>query len=110
MADGFDSQTLRDAAQHGRIHWHQHALERFLERDITRGEVINAIVDGEIIETYPTDRPHPSCLILHVSSLPLHVVVAENNNDGICLVITAYRPSLEYFESDYRTRRKSHDQ
>lgn len=33
------------------------------ERDISRADVKNCIMHGEIIEDYPDDFPHPSCLI-----------------------------------------------
>ena len=44
MDKGFDIESLRGAAGKGRIQWHQHALERFLERGISRAEVIRAIM------------------------------------------------------------------
>ncbi|MFZ3012700.1 MAG: DUF4258 domain-containing protein, partial [Nitrospira sp.] len=65
-----------------------------------------AILHGEVIEVYTTDRPYPSGLILHVETEPLHVVAAAESVDSVCHVITAYRPDLEHFETDYKTRRK----
>lgn len=100
-----DIEILRSATAQGRIHWHQHALERFLERGISRTEVVIAIMNGEVIEVYPTGRPNPSCLILHVESDPVHVVAAADPAARICHIITAYRPDLEHFEQDLRTRR-----
>ena len=64
MAEDSDIETMRAIAAQGRIHWHQHALERFLERGISRSEVVSVIMNGEIIEVYPKDRPYPSSLIL----------------------------------------------
>ncbi len=106
MDEDFDIEILRGAAGQGRIQWHQHALERFLERGVSRAEVVCAIMNGEVIEVYPTDRPYPSCLVLHVEAEPVHVVAAADPAARICHVITAYRPDLERFESDFRTRRK----
>lgn len=106
MAMDLDIEILRGAAAQGRIHWHQHALERFLERGISRAEVVYAIMNGEVIEVYPTDRPYVSCLILNVEVEPVHVVAAADPAAQICHIITAYRPGLEYFEPDFRTRRK----
>ena len=40
MAEDLDIEILRASTAQGRIHWHQHALERFLERGISRAEVI----------------------------------------------------------------------
>ncbi len=106
MGEDFYSQILREAAAQGRIHWHQHALERFLERGISRAEVVRAITNGEIIEVYQTERPYPSCLILYVEAEPVHVVAATDPTTRICHVITTYRPDLKHFEPDFRTRRK----
>ena len=100
-----DIEILRSATAQGRIHWHQHALERFLERGISRAEVVTAIMNGEVIEVYPTDRPNPSCLILHVEPDPVHVVAAADSAARIGHIITAYRPDIEHFEQDLRTRR-----
>ena len=81
-------------------------MERFLERGISRAEIIHAIMKGEVIEVYTTDRPYPSCLVLYVAAKPVHVVAATDPAAGVCHVITAYRPDLEYFEPDLKTRRK----
>lgn len=106
MTKDVDIENLRASASQGRIHWHQHALERFLERGISRVEVVSAIINGEIVEAYPVDRPYPSCLILSVEVEPVHVVASVDPVARICHVITAYRPDLEHFEPDFKTRRK----
>jgi hypothetical protein len=106
MIDDVDFDILRASAAQGRIHWHQHALERFFERGISRVEIVSAIMNGEIIEAYPTDRPYPSCLILGVEVEPVHVVASVDPVARICHVITAYRPDLEHFGPDFKTRRK----
>lgn len=97
---------MREAVQAGRLHWHKHALERFLERGVARADVINAILHGEVIEIYPSDRPYPSCLVLYVAAEPIHVVAAMDPEALICHIVTAYRPDNEHFESDFRTRRR----
>ncbi len=48
------------------------------ERGICRDEIVTAIMKGEVIETYPTDRPYPSCLILYAGADPVHVVAAAD--------------------------------
>lgn len=46
------------------------------ERDISRADVKNGIVTGEIIEEYPDDYPNPNCLIFGytVNYRILHIV------------------------------------
>ena len=83
--------------------WRKHALERMLERGIGRAEVIEAVQNGEVVEEYPNDFPYASCLIYNLANEPLHIVAALDGQR--CFVITVYRPRLEEFESDYKTRK-----
>jgi hypothetical protein len=106
MKGEFDIAALRVAATEGRVHWHQHALERVLERGISLAEVLGTIINGEVIDVYPDDRPYPSGLILSTDAEPLHVVASADTTVKVCHVITAYRPDLEHFEPGFRTRRK----
>ena len=41
----------------GTIEWRKHALERMLQRGISRNEVKETLMFGEIIENYETDVP-----------------------------------------------------
>jgi len=36
---------------------------------------------------------------------PLHVVVALNEENEDCIVITAYHPDSKHFKKDYKTRK-----
>ena len=90
-----------------RIKWYKHAVERMQERDISREDVKNCIMNGEIIEDYPDDFPHPSCLIFGhtVKGRVIHAVVSmDSENIGI---ITVYFPNTEKFESDLKTRKET---
>jgi hypothetical protein len=79
--------------------------EKLRQRRIEIRELEEAILAGEIIERYPTDPRGPSCLILGYTrrDRPLHVVCGIIEED--LLVITAYEPSLEEWEPDWKTRR-----
>ena len=77
MGESLDIDQLRAAARQGRLEWQRHALERMVERGITRAEVLEVLRGGECIEDYPGDRPLPSGLFLSwVRGRPLHVVAA----------------------------------
>jgi hypothetical protein len=66
------------------------------------------LLSGERIRDYTEDRPVPSALFLgYIGGKPLHVVAAFDEITKEAFVITAYEPSLDVFESDYRTRKKS---
>ena len=89
-----------------KIKWYKHALERMQERDISRADVKNCIMHGEIIEDYPDDFPHPSCLIFGytINNRILHIVAGCDSIN--IYIITAYYPDTKKFEEDLKTRRK----
>jgi len=65
------------------------------------------LLTGEKIRDYAEDRPFPSALLLgYVETRPLHVVAACDEADERVFIITAYEPSVDIFEPDYRTRRR----
>lgn len=98
---------IKNAVKKGFIEWQRHALERMMERGISRNAVIETLLHGEIIEDYQDEVPYPCALFLGWDKKqPLHVVAAIDTLIGRCFIITAYRPDKEHFESDYKTRRK----
>lgn len=78
-----------------------------MERNISRREVKEVLLHGEIIEDYQDDKPLPSFLALgfNRNRKPLHVVAAIDKKTNWCYIITVYRPDLTYFKKDYKTRR-----
>ncbi|MBO5124759.1 MAG: DUF4258 domain-containing protein [Spirochaetaceae bacterium] len=78
---------------------------RLLERSIKQSDVENAINTGTVIEQYPDDYPHPSCLVLGftIQRQLLHVVcgIAQEH----IYMITAYYPSTEKWAENATQRR-----
>ena len=79
------------------IEYKAHCLKRMAEREITRKDISNCIMHGEIIEDYPldtdntSDTSYPSCLILWVDiadSGAIHVVVGYNGHRIIIINLT----------------------
>ena len=64
--------------------------------------ILEAASNGEVIEDYSA----PTALLLGWDKKrPIHVVLSIEP-DGEAAILTAYEPSLEVCESDFRTRRK----
>ncbi len=97
--------AIKALLENSRVKWSTHCLERMQERDISRADVRKCIFTGEIIEDYPKDFPHPSCLIFGYSEAGrvLHTVVGTDGE--FIFIITVYIPSREKFEADLKTRR-----
>ena len=83
----------------------QHSRRRFDERGILINDICNTITSGEIIEQYEEDFPFPSCLILGKSGEKIIHVVASIDS-GFIYIITAYYPSTDKWENDFRTRKE----
>jgi hypothetical protein len=97
---------IKDAIEKGCLDWNKHALERALERNISREEVKQVLLTGEIVESYENDRPLPSFLVLGwPHKRPCHVVAAYDRQLNHCYIITVYIPDEEHFYQDFKTRK-----
>jgi len=98
-----DIQALCNARK---IIWSSHCAQRLIKRNIPKADVKNALLNGEIIEQYPTDYPYPSCLVLGLTlkQLYLHVVGAIGNES--LFMITAYYPNRDKWMPDFKTRKE----
>ena len=102
-----DIKVIREYVLTRKIDWTKHCLNRLQQRDILVPDVKLAISNGEIIEYYYDDYPYPSCLILGYGSdnKSIHIVCGVSKN--ILHMITAYRPNVDKWEEDMKTRRKN---
>ena len=109
-----DINEIRKAFTSGKpVEYKAHCQKRMLERNISRKDIADCIMNGEIIEDYPLEdtdsfeTSFPSCLILWVNiqeNGAIHVVVGFNGRKII--IISAYRPDKLHWESDYKTRKE----
>ena len=106
MTATFDFDKFRKSILSGRIEWRKHTLQRLAERMIKQDEALDVLLSGECIQEYPDDKPYPSALFLHISNRPLHVVAAFDAVNNFVYIITVYEPKSEFFESDFKTRKK----
>ena len=102
-----DIEIMRRALRAAQIEWRKHVLQKLAERGLAQSAVLEVLLTGERIRDYADDKPFPSALFLgYVHGVPLHVVAACDEAREMVFIITAYEPSLEIFENDYRTKRK----
>jgi hypothetical protein len=100
-------EKIKSAICKGNIDWQKHALERMLQRGISRENVKTALLEGDLVNAYPEDKPYSSCLVSGKDGADVyHVVVAYDDKSETCFIITVYRPDPRYFESDLKTRKK----
>jgi hypothetical protein len=91
-----------------RILFLPHAIRQMSRpvRMITPAEVRTVIETGEVIEDYPDDPRGHSCLMLGrgEGDRVIHVVCAPK--DDFLAIITAYVPSEDEWEQDFKVRRR----
>ena len=85
-----------------------HALRQMFARSVSVDEVKAVAERGEIIASYPEDRPYPSDLLLGFGrrKRPLHVILAYNEAERTAYVVTAYVPDSKLWTEDYKRRRE----
>lgn len=82
-----------------------HVLTQMFKRGISEEDIEYVLENGYIIKEYSDDKPYPSYLILGiVKESPLHVVYAANET-GEKIIITAYQPDKELWNSDFTVKK-----
>ena len=44
-------------------------------------------------------------MLSYINKRPIHVVVAVHSKKDTCIVVTAYEPSRDIWEEDFKTRK-----
>jgi hypothetical protein len=98
--------SIIEAIRENRIRITDHADEEAQADRFTYDEIFFSVLQGEIIEAYPGDKPFPSCLVHGetFSGEPAHSVWAYNQENRWAVLITVYRPDPERW-IDWRRRR-----
>lgn len=74
------------------------------DENITITEVKNVVLNGEVLRVYPEDPKGASRLMLGLpDGRAVHVVCAQQQET--IHVITAYLPSNEIWETDFKTKK-----
>ncbi|GEM_PF-499862 len=92
-----------------KILWSRHAIAELVNEELVRAQVEHSLKGSELIEDYPPlHRALPDCLVLGwlASGEPIHSVVAIDQPKKRLLIVTVYRPSLEEWEDDWKTRKE----
>jgi len=88
---------IRDYVKSEKCLFSKHARDEMETEEfgeIKGKEVFEAVLNGKTIESYPEDKPYPSCLVYGRTSenRPLHIVCAYGKDDDIVIIITVYQP------------------
>ena len=80
---------------------------RLKGRFIPREAILSSVNTYEIIEEYPKDKYLPSYLVYaEYKGEIIHIQIATDLENNNVTIITAYKPTLNKWEEDFKTRRK----
>ena len=89
-----------------RIRWTYHVTMRLRGRFIPREIILSSVDSYEIIEEYPKDKYLPSYLIYaEDQDQIIHIHIATDIKNDSVTIITSYRPTLDKWTEDFKTRR-----
>jgi len=96
---------IKARVSNGEYEFSSHADDERQAEKISISEIELALLEGEIIQDYPTDPRGHSCLILGYGSegYPIHVVCGRTSSNRM-RIITVYVPSPPKW-LDAKTRR-----
>lgn len=99
-----DIEKIRNAFIDRKFRYTKHGVEQRINRDIDSKEIEQAILTGEIIEDYPSDKYGPSCLIYGKTEKgqALHIQIALY---PIISIVTVYEPNPEEWINNKIRRR-----
>lgn len=98
--------NIIEAVRAKKIRFTDHADEETQADKLNYEEIYYSVLNGEIIEDYPKDKPYPSCLIYGqtLAGEPVHSVWAFNHKTKWAVLITVYKPDPNRW-INYKTRR-----
>ena len=105
-----DKAAIRIEEIHDAVHLHRfritdHADEEAANDRLALDDIVHSAANGEIIESYPDDKPYPSCLVSGQSAegAAIHSVWAYNRTSRWAVLVTVYRPDPRRWKN-WRTR------
>jgi Domain of unknown function (DUF4258) len=82
------------AIQDNQVRITDHADEEAEDDRLSLDDIYYSVFQGEMIESYPEERPYPRCLIYGQTPdrIPVHSVWGYNRANQWAVLITVYRP------------------
>ena len=89
-----DIQDIAQAISLQNYYITNHADEEAQDDQLDFDDIFYSVHNGEIIEDYPTNQPHPRCLIYgtSINGEPIHSIWDYNANNEQAILVTVYRP------------------
>ena len=99
---------IKSCVRHRKIRWTYHVNMRLKSRFIPREAILSSVGTYEIIEEYLKDKYLPSYLIYaEYKGQIIHIQIATDLENDNITIVTVYKPTLDKWKKDFKTRRIS---
>jgi Domain of unknown function (DUF4258) len=89
----------------------KHAVDQSILRGIRVQEIIEAITNGQVIESYPDDKYGPSCLVSGITQAKRNIhIQCSYPSRPLIKIITLYEPNLTQWQKNFTKRRNNDEQ
>lgn len=98
---------IKKLIEAGRYEITLHALKRLDQRQITISELKESILSGVVVETYPEDKPLPSCLVMGKirGGFPLYAVCGLGQ-DKVYIITAHWMDPAKWLDPATRREKK----
>ncbi len=97
---------IKSCIRRRRIRWTYHVNMRLEGRFIPRDTILSSVDKYEIVEEYLKDKYLPSYLVYaEYEGQIVHIQIATDLENDNITIVTVYKPSLDKWEKDFKTRR-----
>lgn len=100
-------EEIRRLVPKGAVRISEHGYDQLSADGILTREVVEGVTDAIVVEDYP-DYPKGPCVLVRQKDRqdqPIHVVWGiPKGHSGPAVLVTAYRPDPELWESDFLRR------
>jgi len=106
MSETFE--RIKRLIANGSVRISEHGYDELMADGILSRDVVNGILDGIVVEDYPTYPKGPCALVLQKDrqGSPIHVVWGiPTGCSEPAVLVTAYRPDPAQWEDGYKRRR-----